>query len=725
MASSTSRFIQLNEYTLVEYRYTEPIIPETFSYDITKIINGHDSNTTQILNTDAEDGITNNVQERSCIKTAPGKYTDLDKDQIPTYLAYDTDLTTLTITTSNVPYDCIKFHFLSGFNFEGIDGVILKVEATERTGALLTLASIAFLKSSDFYEMNAKPIFLGDRLYDRYVFVKIPSLKQINDEFYSLEGSPSQALTLVAQMTSTGDGFLRANPLHVSAIEIASTTPTMVSAAEYDVYNIGVSKTVSFNQYDEFSLLSAHIAESTEGDFFEYFAEYAGGFIEDYILAANSMPGNAYIVIHEIRVLEQVGSTLTETFSLQSVQETNFDKPIYFRPIILNAAYAISFTIEYTTRLFNKLDSSQIIRVGSLTSYEPKKYGRVIDRIAIRDEPQSYKIYNKILAGPTISGLSFTQNAAQVVPFTTRYVPSFFERTTITVSKDNVFLDKDGLVKPDTAPPVTIVYGQGEANINITPFDNFYRFTVMQTDGTQPPHPVDLGMNAKFYLVFIGDSGNKTRILAQVDALGDPAKGQLLFKLSEADASDILTFTDREFWIVSRFADGVETSMYQGTFNKPKEILAAKAAEAALVAPQLEAAALAEATVNAANVTVETPTAPGVSPTVTTGPAITNSVNAITSAITAGKATGMKGTMTAAIGATDLTEIPGFPSDLPGIKKSVVAKVMPISVQKTLAKTKITTPLANNASTTGSTTGNSGNNGGGGGGGGHSTSFTQ
>lgn len=133
MASYTSRFIQLTPYLLVEYRYTSPISPERFSYNISRISNGHTSNV-QILNQDSAVDDTNNVQERSAVQISPGKFVDLDKDQVPTYLTYDVDLSATNISAANAPYDTIRYHIVAGYTFEDLDGVIMQVQARERSG---------------------------------------------------------------------------------------------------------------------------------------------------------------------------------------------------------------------------------------------------------------------------------------------------------------------------------------------------------------------------------------------------------------------------------------------------------------------------------------------------------------------------------------------------------------------------------------------------------------
>lgn len=586
----TQRFIQLNEFILIEFLYTSPISPDYHSFNFTRIVNNHAGGIIQLLNSDNAIDVTGNVRERAAVQTTSGQYTDLDKDQNPDFLTYDQSLGGLSYTTvsgSNVPYDKIRAHIVSGYNFEDKDGVILNVSIKERSGKDMQLANIVFLKDSDFFSFNARPIWLGEKFYDRYFECKVPSVKLNNDIFYSLEGNPSQSSTFVAKITSNGLGFMRAAPLNISITDIISTKSLNVAGARYKQYGISSTKTVALNQSDEFALLSAVIQPSPAGDYFEYFASWAGGFIEDFLSNANAMPGNNYIVLHELRVFEQVGSLFKQTDVVQMIQEDGFDSPKKFRPILENADKAVSFTLEYTTRLYNKANSTQIIRTANYTSFKPKEWGKYIQKIKLLNEPEPFIIYNKVVDGPTINQEAFLQTSNNIQPFNTKYVPSFFDRFMINLQHDTVILDKDGRLTTDKTSNTSLIYGQGDCNIIVNPFDNFFKFTILKTQGLLNPIPLDLGSTAVYYIVFTNNQNKKVRFISTTDPiLADPTKGDVLFKIPEVDSEKIVTFNVKEFYIVSKFADGAETMIYQGIFNKPQDIKHVKTSNEAIKVSQ-------------------------------------------------------------------------------------------------------------------------------------------
>lgn len=662
--SFTQRFVQLTDFILLEYRYTSPIAPDTFNYNFTRIVNNHMGGIIQLMNPDNAIDDTGNVRERCSIQTASGTYVDTDKDQIPDFITYDQSLggiSTTNITGANTPYDTLRFHIVSGYNFEDKDGVIAQVQATERSGKDMQLANVVFLKDADFFIFNARPIWLGDRLYDRYFECRVPSIKQINDIYYSLEGNPGQVNTLVAKITSNGLGFLRAAPLKISIIDISSTVVNKVGGARYNNYKIGGTKTVALNQSDEFALLSAVIQPSPAGDYFEYFASWAGGFIEDFLLNANTLPGNNYIVLHEIRVFEQLGSLFKQTDSLQMIQEDAFDAPRKFRPVLETADRDVSFTLEYTVRLYNKADSSQIIRTANYTSFTPKEWGKYIQKLKLLNEPEPFIIYNKVVDGPKFSQEAFLKNSADVQPFNTKYVPSFFDRFSVNIHHDTVILDKNGQLVTDRTSTTTLVYGQGDCNIIVNPFDNFFKFTILKTNGSETPTPLDLGSSAMYYLVFLDNQNKKLRFPSVVDSvIADPTKGDLLFKVPEADATNIVTFTTKEFFLVSKFTDGVETQIYQGVFNKPQDIQVVKASNETIKTAQ--------------NTLVETK----ITEIATKQDEIIAQTNAIKISAPSQQATAI----------SVMVEIPGQAQTTPAdLKNSIVSNIVPVSETKKSSST--------------------------------------
>lgn len=570
----TSRYVLLSPAVLLEYIYTDPGAPDLLTNTFYRVRNSH-TNIGQvpqiaILNLDNQEDITGNVQERSALRSGGATYKYLDADQTPTWLTYDQDVQVTQVAANSQPFDEVRFHIMSGYTFDGIDGLLMSVQATERSGKKLTLCQLAYQKSAAWATFNPRPILVNDRLYDRYVSVMIPSVNLIQQAYDALEGSPSQASTFAALISSDGKAFTRDAPLTVNVSEISSTTSQIVGPATYLTFFAGPASTVSVNQADEAAALAAVIQPSTGGDYFEYFATWNGQFIEDYIYQQAGL-GNTYSLIHELRVVEQLGGSFVTTAQFQFIQDQDFGEPNLFRPVVRNAATAITYSLDYTAKLWNKRDASQIIRTASYTGYNPKDWGPQLDRIDLLYKPEPQRVYNKVISGPTFTSLSYRPSGGDVVvATTTTVVPVFFDKANVLVSESTLYVGKDGGLSQGSTSYA--LKGVGEININVDPFDNWYKFQVFQvTDGA--PTPVDLGTNVEYSLVFIADDGTKLSYpMATTTGAGDITQGVAAFKIPGEDTAKLLSIAEKKFYLVITGANAGTSSVYWGWFNSPEQL---------------------------------------------------------------------------------------------------------------------------------------------------------
>ena len=574
MATGNSKFVQLTEYILLEYVYTSLTSPDQASTSVdgfNKIENSY-FGTNQILNKNSSTDSTGNVLDRSVVQINNTTFAHLDIDRINQYLDLDSQLTNVNdlpiVFSPNipVPYDTVKYHFLAGYNFEDLDGVILQIVARERSGKDITLSQLAVLKSDDYFTLNPKPIFLGDRLYDKWIEVKIPTIKLIIDSFLALEGSPFQADTLVAKITTDGKELLRNQPFTISAININNSE--LVNRQLY--LKTGQTKSVSLNQTDEFALFNASIQESAGGDYYEYYGLFDGAFPEDFISNLNSM-GNAYVLIHELEVFEQIGNNFISTYNLASVQTSGYDEPNLFRPVILNSDSANSFSIDYRLRLLNKKDNTQVIRTASLNSTNVGKWGRNLLKINLRNDPDPTNVYNKIVKGTEIT---MNVDEGQSTKVQTKYIPSFFDKRLISIRNENLFVNTQGEIQSSKKVTDSVIYGQGDARIILDPFDTFVKFVIFSADNKlKNVIPMDLGNMGNYKLVFIDNDDNKVIVDQLVDtASADQTKGELLFKVPGNVGIKLKNYINREFFIISIDPGGIESKIYQGIVNIPSEI---------------------------------------------------------------------------------------------------------------------------------------------------------
>ena len=110
---------------------------------------------------------------------------------------------------------------------------------------------------------------------------------------------------------------------------------------------------------------------------------------------------------------------------------------------------------------------------------------------------------------------------------------------------------------------------QGEGAIALSPFDDFFLFTVYsEEDNTDIP--MDLTSVGSVYLNFInGDEEIKIKNYENADGI-DMSRGQVLFKITKSQARKILLFSNNNFYISAKHQRGSdqsdETVLYVGKF---------------------------------------------------------------------------------------------------------------------------------------------------------------
>jgi len=390
----SSRFIQISEQILIEYVYTSQATPTTFNTATYPIELMRDANTkgTYFFNTDTVSATMGNYRDISAVSNNANKtqYVSLDTDIGVPYNDFSPELTdsaNLLQTFSpqlDVAYDKIRIHFISGFSFEGYDGIVFEALAPRRDGVMLNLASINFLKL-DTPTFNPEPLLIADKLYATYIEWRVPALFFMNNLFDAADPNG------VAYKITEGKGFLGTPAITLKASGIFQT----ITENAYSFYEMQEINSVSILNRDIYDNLYAEVKQSDAGDYFELSGQVTGSTFSNFIAQLNSSGGN-YVVFHEISVTEQVGQVFSQTSFQVISQDSLYDDPVLFRPIIKNANSAVSFSISYVLRLYNRADATQIIKNAKLTSFEAQKYGPQMVQINLGVVPTVANVYNQI-----------------------------------------------------------------------------------------------------------------------------------------------------------------------------------------------------------------------------------------------------------------------------------------------------------------------------------------
>lgn len=434
----SSRFVQLSENILVEYIYTDQADPTVFNTGThpIELMKNEYTNGSYFFNTAADADTFGNYRDISAVAINANKtvYASLNTSIGVPYNDFDPKLTpTNQLLQSfspnlDVEYDRIKVHFVAGFSFSDFDGIIFDITTQRRDAAPINLAAINFLRT-DTPVFNPEPFLLGGRLYATYIEWRVPALFYMNNNF--VNSNPN----LLSYKLTDGKGFIPTPPITITAKGILQTR-TENGFDFYDVQNIN---SVSILNRDIHDNLFAQVIESPVGDYFEISGQVLGSSLANFIATLNSQGGN-YVAFHDVRIGEQIGTIFVQTSAQAFTQTTDFDNPILFRPIILNSSVAVSFTIDYTLRLLNRDDNTQIIKRARLLSFDVKKYGKRLMKINLGTVPTVAKVYNKlqsddgsriVLGSTGVNAAETSDQIAQNLVVRTQYVTSFRDRLNV------------------------------------------------------------------------------------------------------------------------------------------------------------------------------------------------------------------------------------------------------------------------------------------------------
>jgi len=581
-----NRFINLSSYCIVEYQFEQigslNFYNEDFVFVENAITGAH-----QIFNTDSSYNTLKNIQDLTVVPIENNTYVHLDSEKIPNYLNYNTQLTSTTLSGYNVVMDRLRFHFVSGFDFDNFKALILSVNNPENNGTVNIFANVLVSPEtiSQLIIFNPKPLFLSNAIYDRYIDIYIPSIKNINEDFVT---APVPALTFAAAITPspTGpSGLVYNNPITLSLLECGTKKQILTNTSmTYDSYEVSEAYTATVSQTNEFNNVGAYVNEAAVGDYLEFYLTFNSFFPGELIAILNNRnPADDWIIVHQLSVFEQVGTAFINTARLVFFQEDSYDEPNVFRPVLKYAHEAISMSVDYLARLTNRRNGEQIIREASFSLISPKKYGKSLINLPLLNKPQSQRVYNKIVKNNFEATSLFIEptplnQQAVITPMMpsqvtevvrTEYVPIFFNNNNISISNVNSMIKS-------TDSSEEVVFSPGKLRFVLSPFDNVLKLKVF-TEATlanaeNPLVPLDLNVNAaKYRLVFETSSGK-----VAIDNVNDSSQenlstGQITFNVAKKDSESISNSKNKTVYLVSVSQDGRETLMYTGEWRKPSE----------------------------------------------------------------------------------------------------------------------------------------------------------
>ena len=448
--------------------------------------------------------------------------------------------TLATSSITKIKYDKIRLHLRSGFSFasRGYDGFLFEIKTKRISEIENFLTQIVYLNTSSFEIKNPKPFILSETLYNNFIEIKIPSIVGQFSDFENL-------------FYDNGSGISDLDPTsnYTASLKLIDS---LEDNTGIDYFYTGEETSFTISREDEYQDFTAVVEEASDGDYFKIFGEKDGsaGDFEGYINNRIATSSDDIVVIYDIIIREQIGTSFIETYSTTLTKTEDFEEPIEFRPIIKNANRAVSFLIDVSMSIYNQTDNTRILKRASLIYNNPGKYGKRMMKINISSSSNLTRVYN------TLPNIQSTRNTAQVINNSlpksqVKYAPAFIERLNIVANVGNVNIESGEIT--------TIENSEG---LEISPFDAYIKFNISKIENGERK-AISFTNLKNIKLTFAnGLNFNNVTSFKNVDV----SQGELLFKIDKANSIKIQGLSNKKYYI-SIDNGSTETMLYKGEYT--------------------------------------------------------------------------------------------------------------------------------------------------------------
>lgn len=533
MIANTHRFYQLSNFALFEYEFNEQFSEETitegewythhklseFSPYVFTLATGD----RLYIETKTPDDLTTNNSISGAtipydykgitqyyITSSDVDYMDYEKANAIFRKIEDTSTGILyNLDSDSITFDRVRIYYTNGYYFDDVEGFYLDVYVNTEDARNFSICRKYISKGrvAKLFNYLERPMFISNRIYDKYIEFYVPSVKYLCSPQYKEQYTFVKDMNVIASTplkveykemessdmtyydnSGTADyditGSLNNKPaLSYEALLITkerSTICALPQSANSDRLTAHIelsdsSTTVSFCGMWDDEKLSNEIVSSFNTKIVLY--DLGQNYRKNVNLYDSDTTQVEWIAYHEVYAkFYSSDSEVTDGNGIPDIkyaQTYNFTQPfgsainsdmtdVKYRPVIPKDVDINTVVFEYTLRLINLFDDVQFMRTATLTVSGNDVYRLMNGSLSlgkdILDKIKNYTIYNKI------------ENNTQEIttpagnPYTTQYTKVFY-------NSNDIVLDENGNY-----------YGDGTYAMQLSNAPKNYKFTFRKYD---------------------------------------------------------------------------------------------------------------------------------------------------------------------------------------------------------------------------------------------------
>lgn len=414
-------------------------------------------------------------------------------------------------SSASMAFDKIKIYYVSGYSYDSIYGVYLNLYLNGDDGKYVSLCRKIIKKEEvgSMFKYLDRPMFISNRIYDKYIEFRVPSVKLLCSNGYK-EGNE------VA-------GYLNASsnsPIKVQYGEIAPNNVVEYEQTGEDYYNVEMAiknrpeipySAVLFNvdnlntcalpQYANSDKITANIELDKTGTCVSFSGMWDGepltnSIVNDFNtrISLYDIKGSAnrnvdlyyadradsveWIAYHEVYTKfyktdiditdgnNNIGElkytqiyNFTQPFDKDNMLNQNITKTIKYRPVIEKSYDIDTVVFEYNMRLINLYDDVQFLRTATLSLSGNSVQKLFNDTVSLDlSALKNYTIFNKI------------ENVKQEITTPVNSQKST-QYTKVFYSTNDIVLDENGNYYGDSTYTLTLSNSPKNYKFNFRKYD--------------------------------------------------------------------------------------------------------------------------------------------------------------------------------------------------------------------------------------------------------------